>query len=133
MARVALPDHLRELRIETIGDLDAGAFGMLCNSYLKTILNDLRNRPASGGGKPEKRKLRVELEFIPRVEINKATRQVELTEIIVQPTASVVLPKGKGDANILREKSGMVLFNCECPTDFEQPPLPLDGHDDDDE
>lgn len=118
-----------------IGALDGGMFGAQVNAHIEAIVRDILNRRAKLNGKPERRKLKIELEFCGRVELNKATNTVEVTDIVVTPSADVALPKTRGDFNVLRIKSGNVLFNAEFPKDFEQPPLPMDGRevDDDDE
>lgn len=127
MPQIEIPPHLRVMCCENIAALDGGMFGAQVNAHVGAVLRDILNRRATLNGNPEHRKIKIELDFVGKVELNKATNTVEVVEIIVTPSADLVMPKTRGDANVLRMKSGHLLFNAEFPKDFEQPPLPLDG------
>lgn len=118
-----LPDHIQTLDAESIPALDNGAFGDAINKAFRTIFSDILDRPSNAQGKPEKRKLKIEIDFIPEVE---EQDKRALTGIKIEPKVQGDIPAIVGGLTDVRFVGKTPCFNKDCPTNFYQKPLSLD-------
>lgn len=122
--------HLTPMTCEGLGSLDAGFFGKQVNLMFRRLFEDICSRPCDQNGKTQKRTLKIDLELVPKVEMDNLSHQMRLVEIVVVANADIKMPKSRGGPNVVRQRDGQFVFNREFPDEFEAQGLPF-GDDDD--
>lgn len=114
-------DHIIPVCCQSIHLLDNGAFGNAVNRQIGQIIADINDRPHNAELKPEKRKLKIEIEFEPELRIDAGVAQLEA--INMTPSVAGAVPKTVGSAHDVRLREGHPHFNKDIPYAFNQLPL----------
>lgn len=118
-----LPEHIQTLDAQSIPALDNGSFGDAINKAFRIIFADILDRPSNAQGKPEKRKLKIEIDFIPEVE---EQDKRALKGIKIEPKVQGDIPAIVGGLTDVRFVGKTACFNRDCPENFYQKPLPYE-------
>lgn len=85
-----LSSHIVPLTMENLGELHQGVFGVRVNKCINLLMKDIVDRPANGAGKPETRKLTIQLELTPETDLVDGV--INLAGINVEATVKGAVP-----------------------------------------
>lgn len=98
------------LKLDTIGDIDGGSLRVAVNQALKTITQDLEDRPALD----TKRKFTLVMEFEPVVDTNGNQISLESAKVAWK-TQVMVPPIGKAGTVMSPQSDGQLAFHSDLP------------------
>lgn len=111
-----MPVKETELTLESLCDIDNGAYAELVNSHLRTIFRDMQNRPGHKG----KRSVTMQITAVPVMD-DKGNFIKAQFQLIAKPA----LPKWESpcfEGHVTRDG---LMFNQDFPEQLDQIPLPF--------
>jgi hypothetical protein len=100
----------QKLHLDSIGDVDGGSLRVAVNQALKTLTQDLEDRPAL----KKKRKMVLTMWFEPVVDTN--GNQIQLESVLSSWDVDVDCPKtGKAGTVMTPQSDGQLAFHSDLP------------------
>ena len=109
---------LEQLKLENLAVVDPRIEAMF-QKHVKTLVDDVMNRP----GEKQKRKLLLEFEITPVIELDKDTGECHVEEVKVSLIGKSKVPTFQTRGFPMKVTKGGLLFNREIPEDLHQPSI----------